>query len=151
MNIVSVTNEPSTVEPATDNNDQASPAYAFQPGEIVDVFIGGTAVGYGGRNSHVFEVRDSFGERAFVHVPFDAAGLSITRSVPADGTPQPGEVWITQPGVRLFAYENGTAANRSTWLMDPTTGTSKRWHEVHTGDAGPIRRLASVDEIGRWS
>ena len=143
-----------TVSPTTDSNDtsQAETTYAFQPGEIVDVLIRGAAVSYaGGGRTHVFEIRDSSGERAFVHVPFDAAGLTITRSVPADGTPQAGEVWITPTGTRLFAFENGAAANRTIWLMDPTSGNSYPWREVHTGDDGPIRRLASVDEIGSWS
>ena len=143
-----------TVSPTTDSSDtsQAEHTYAFQPGEIVDVLIRGAAVSYaGGRHRHVVELRDEFGQQAFVDIPIGAAGLTVTRSVPADGIPQPGEVWITQTGVRLVAFKNGTAANRATWLMDPATGTSYAWREVHAGGNGPIRRLASVDEIGSWS
>jgi len=150
MEHTTATVEPSTVEPATDTN-QHNPADALQPGEVVNVELRGAAVGYGATDALVFEAVDDAGERVYIHIPRRIKNLHIARSVPADGVPQPGEVWITQTGTRLFAFQNGTAANRTTCLMDATTGTGRRWHEVHTGDGGPIRRLASVDEIGSWS
>lgn len=132
-----------TIAPTTDNAD------SYQPDEVVDVQLRGVRVAYTHQDDFVFYVEipqpDGEPKRSQVWLNRHQVGLNITRSQPADGIPRPGELWSTQSGKRLFSFGN---ENSTTWLMDPTSGRGEPWRTYHTGPDGPIRRIATVDELG---
>ncbi|MFY1669515.1 hypothetical protein ACN27G_06105 [Plantactinospora sp. WMMB334] len=79
--------------------------------------------------------------RAVVHTGSGQVG--ITRMTPADGVPQPGELWRDQAGQLWFA--RGTADRVLLIGADAKTQhpgmTAMDWQSVHRGDTGPIRRI----------
>ena len=76
----------------------------------------------------------------YFSVPADAL---VTRLVPADGTPQPGELWRTDDSAdSFFVIDGGRMVDR--------TGTARPWTDV-IETSGPLSRIyqpgPSVDHI----
>lgn len=78
------------------------------------------------------------------------AGIEFQRITPADGEPQPGELWADRVD-NLYFVQLGPSGG-SAWLVDadvPTSGGP--WEDVHRSTDGPIYRVAQRPLIGGQS
>lgn len=71
--------------------------------------------------------------------PEDAQRIELARVAPADGEPQPGDIWADRHGTRLVAVR--PSANSSAVSLYPIAGeyTPTNWLSIHRGASGPIR------------
>jgi hypothetical protein len=71
-----------------------------------------------------------------------APGVAVTRVAPADGMPQPGELWADRHGTEWYAaYRNHRNGAPSVYLHT-FDGRAYPWREIHADDRlGPIRRV----------
>jgi hypothetical protein len=74
--------------------------------------------------------------------------LAITRLEPADGEPQPGDLWIDTEGVIRAAVAATYTGVPQVGLVNTRTGAYAPWRDVHTGLTGPIRLLHRPDTGG---
>ena len=130
-----------TLPADTNEAVDASPTPTWlQYGEVVDIHITGARAKTGMPDGTVlFEV----GEKLITLAP--TGTVSITRSVPADGEPQPGDLWSDQLGAR-FAAVNRDGNTRLVEIA-PTDRLYWSWQEVHTGPTGPIRLVHRSPEV----
>lgn len=121
---------------------------ALQPGENVDITIAGAVVAYVNKQGvPEFTAGTADDPNRFLHLPQTGA-VTITRSAPADGVPQPGELWADETGRQFFAHRD---AGFDLVQLTTEDGYSYPWREVHTGPDGPIRRIATVEQIASWT
>ena len=119
----------------------------YQPGEVVDIRI---------KDARIADCwPDDIGETVFVNLelPDDGrvaihtsmSGLAITRRVPADGMPRPGEVWADRHDHVWFAA--GVAG--ALVFVSQHTHTHSKTLDILLTDAGPIRRVWSGEDGAR--
>lgn len=120
-----------------------SDVYAYQVGERVRVTI----------DAEIWEIRPGGEEgvwpalllqmtsdlgRARQAVPIGWPSVQIERLTPADGEPQPGEIWVDQTGGEWYA----TGCSELGVVMCAPDGNREIWTFLHQGEAtGPIRRV----------
>jgi hypothetical protein len=75
--------------------------------------------------------------------------IEYTRVIPADGEPQPGELWADQVGALYFAQKRKTSYGDVVLIGDKAdTNLYQSWGDVHQGPTGPIHRVAERPQIG---
>lgn len=110
---------------------------ALQSGETVDITITGAKVAYVDKKGRPqFAFNRPSPEEEWPQFPA-AERVSITRSLPVDGEPRPGDVWTDRDGERLFAWERHPKDAGGVWLMS-AGGRSLHWRDWHRGETGPI-------------
>jgi hypothetical protein len=67
----------------------------------------------------------------------DPAPLSVRRLVPADGEPQPGQIWADRHGGEWFVTLDHRSAEAYCFLRAPD-GRARDWSDLHSGPDGPI-------------
>jgi hypothetical protein len=121
---------------------------SFQPGEIITAHIPDLIVD---------RVQYHDDEPAWVHVAYRnevvtadfalplGTGIRFERVTPADGEPQPGEIWADQIGELYFACtRNGKVMLVS---LEPSPSYHLNWEDMHRGPTGPIYRVAQRPQI----
>lgn len=75
--------------------------------------------------------------------------ITYRRETPADGIPEPGELWADQVGC-LYVVQLSPTAGRTTKLIDVDRPheTAAGWEDVHRGTTGPIFRVAERPQVG---
>lgn len=123
----------------------------FQPGEIIEARIPRLTVD-----------RVEPGEDGWVHVTYQdsmvvvelklpvGTGVRFERVIPADGEPQPGELWADQVEV-LYVAQLGLRGDSARLVDVDAQGSGHRWEDVHRGPTGPIYRVAQRPLIGGQS
>lgn len=116
----------------------------LQYGEVVDIHITGARTSSMMPDGSVlFEVGD--------HVVSlrPEPGVAVTRSQPADGEPEPGDVWRDQVGNAYAAIRADAPLlpdGAVMWLHRVDTGHATQWQSVHKGPTGPIRLVHRLDQ-----
>lgn len=87
----------------------------------------------------------AIGHGIYLDLPANHPQVTLTRGAPADGEPQPGEIWTNASGMLLFAHLWMGAVH----LMGEGSFGGP-WADIHRGPMGPIRRLMSVDDIAGY-
>lgn len=108
-----------------------SPPALLGVGEVVDLHI--TArVGHGHDGFATFIV----GESEYIRLRDGDPAVAIRRRTPADGVPEPGDLWRDIRGNRYFA----TGGDVVCFVAQvPTAGRFLHpWEEIHAGPNGPI-------------
>lgn len=101
-------------------------------GELVDVTITGARVLPG---ADVGLVPMQVGNwRPTINVR--ASGVRWKRTMPVDGAPQIGDVWVDALDARYFVRKDGYA---QPMLLGEGNTSPERWETVHAGPTGPIR------------
>lgn len=116
----------------------------YQPGEHVRVTI----------DTYVDSISTSGTDITFRHddrfIALDTThpGVGITRVAPADGRPQPGEIWADKHGTEWYAaFCAGRGRESMVYLYAPD-GRAYYWPDVHTDDQlGPIRRVRPATPV----
>jgi hypothetical protein len=111
---------------------------AYQPGEHVRATIDGRVHSVAGVITTI-----TFG-RGETLIPLDTGDndITIARVAPADGEPQPGELWTDRHGTEWYAARCPRARGESMVYLYAPDGRAYWWPDVHTDDQlGPIRRV----------
>jgi len=75
--------------------------------------------------------------------------VEYTRLAPADGVPQPGEMWADQVGGLYFAQARKTSSGDVVLISDKVSpNLYESWESVHRGPTGPIYRVAARPQVG---
>ena len=111
----------------------------LQPGEHVDITIRGARVSHrlriGDRSRETtFIIGTDGGADQYLTLP-DHPNVSVERRVPADGEPQPGDIWRDTTGERYFAYGD---SNGGVAFCSAIKGYTRSWTHLHAGLCGPI-------------
>ncbi len=77
--------------------------------------------------------------------------VEYTRLAPADGVPQPGEMWADQVGNVYFARISHPRGVSLVNCDEPGTSGVTAWEDVHEGPLGPIYRVATRPQGGGTS
>lgn len=113
----------------------------LQPGETVDITIRGARVAYTIDNidkqtTSTFKIGVYDNQDRYLTIPpNDLPNVDVRRVTPADGEPQPGDIWRDATGERYFAYgqrNNGVA------FCSVIEGNFRSWQHLHAGSCGPI-------------
>lgn len=127
----------------------------FQIGEKVDAHIPGLTV-------MNFDI-DPHGNVTWVYLSYDrdtvkvdlalpfGTGIRFERITPADGEPQPGELWADQVETLYVARKYHPAGVRLVNVDKPGSIPAESWESVHGGPLGPIYRVAARPLIGGQS
>lgn len=116
----------------------------YQAGEVVTVTIERLVVtAWASRQRELYghTEGDSDGHRG-VHRIALRPGVDVMRLVPADGQPQPGDIWRDQYG-GIWVAMAGQSASGSVELVDPTKPHSRRSVTSISTEYGPLARVAS--------
>lgn len=113
-------------------------------GEVVDLTIYGAAVAYTYDGATTYRLPGGDGEAHFVALPDGHSATRVTRRIPSDGEPKPGDIWTDRLGCRYFAV----LAKRRTGgdvvelvSQEPDAHAFSSWSSVHAGNLGPISLL----------
>lgn len=108
---------------------------ALQYGEVVDITITGAKVS----GPIADRLLIGFGDDT-LQLTVGNPHVTITRSEPADGEPQQGDVWRDQEG-RAYAcvWRDGRPVLVDVILRPGNERLYVNWLEVHKGRSGPIR------------
>jgi hypothetical protein len=108
-------------------------------GEIVDMHIQALQVMLVNQDDKGPRYMLATSEGAAIEIPRDL-WFTVTRKVPAEGEPQPGEIWANRFGEHYYVQRQGTVGIR---LVPATTGgnASFPWTDVHRAAEGPIHRV----------
>lgn len=80
-----------------------------------------------------------------LQVDATASGVSVARVAPADGVPQPGELWADQLGTEWFAVSERGGYGVCLHAVD---GRAHPWREIHSHvHLGPIRRVRPATPV----
>jgi hypothetical protein len=119
-------------------NDDTDQAPKYLPGERVRITFDATFTGED-TDDGLLAQRDGFNAGYNFLIPRDA---TLERACPADGEPQPGELWCDRHGYAWFVRDGGR--------MVSTTGRDFPWTVVNA-DEGPLtlvyRPGPSVDHL----
>lgn len=110
----------------------------YRSGEIVNITIRGVRINAGYEDGHI-SVRHPDVAGLDLWLAATHPAVRIARVVPADGEPQPGEVWADTAGATYFARLHPAAVP---WveLLPSAGGPSVEWLVAHNGPSGPIER-----------
>jgi len=120
------------------------PEPGLQHGEVVDITITGAVVSGPIGNCLLI----GFGQDTMQLSPGNTTAV-ITRSTPADGEPEVGDIWVDQLDQRYVANRYYDA-NERLYLFPLGDGVQKAspWADVHKGLSGPIRLLYRLSDGG---
>lgn len=115
-------------------------AAEYRAGETVDVTIRCAQVAFepvGGRLTLIVGKNEA-GHDRYVDLPLDA--LDARRVTPADGVPQPGDLWVDAVGSLYFATGRRLAGFDRVQLCAEDGGSQAYvdWGSIHAGPTGPI-------------
>jgi hypothetical protein len=79
-------------------------ALEYKPGEVVDITITAARLSTSHAQPPAVDHLGVFVDERYLRIPLGAS-VAITRCVPAEGMPKPGEVWETCDGRRVFVVE----------------------------------------------
>ncbi|GIH69486.1 hypothetical protein [Sphaerimonospora thailandensis] len=103
----------------------------YQPREVLQFTAPATVVSQTD-NVVTLALRLDDGPAELVTVRLDTHMVTLRRTTPADGTPQPGQIWADNRGEHYWATTDGD-------LID-TKGRRSLWTFIHEGH-GPITRV----------
>ncbi|MGP3917642.1 hypothetical protein [Nonomuraea sp. 10N515B] len=77
-----------------------------------------------------------------------APTVKITRVAPADGEPQPGQIWADAHGTEWYAARRTSGRGESRVYLYAPDGRDYHWSDVHTDDQlGPIRLVRPANPV----
>lgn len=112
----------------------------YHTGELITVTFTDAVVIHADSNTlHIQTANDE------VIISFDDSDCRISRSLPADGEPKPGEIWTDTHGQIWFARSRPDRKDSCDLIgadghTQHPARTSLNWIDIHR-EAGPIRRV----------
>ena len=118
-------------------------AIELEPGEVVDLELCGLRVAWVHDGDTNFKLPTTeAGKHRYLTLCLDdlpADAVTVTRAVPLDGRPEPGDVWTDTTGDVWFATKNGREAEAVAFCSPDGRVFVIPWRDVHNGPYGPIR------------
>jgi hypothetical protein len=117
-----------------------------QYGEVVDITITGATVSGPIADRILYGVGDDT-----LQLTIGNPAITITRATPADGEPQPGDIWRDRQDIAYAAITNRVSGvDRVDLVRIDGKGTNTHWPFVHKGLSGPIRLVYRLTD-SQWS
>jgi len=149
-----------SIIPAPTSGRDQTPAQRVElrEGEVVDLTLRGVTVGWHHNLETGFRLpgTEIDGHARYLHLYLDelpADAVIVTRTIPVDGEPKPGDVWADAHGMALFAYTSDFVDDVvSLAPARPVPGwRNAEWWDWHRSQTrGPIRlvwRATQYDDL----